>query len=71
MRSPAPERFSLAFSVVDFWESGVTARLLVYRRVDEARVMRLTLLRGLLAETLAEVVRHVDLLWWGCLVWKW
>jgi hypothetical protein len=24
MRSPAPVRLSLAFSVVDFWESGVT-----------------------------------------------
>jgi hypothetical protein len=55
--------------VVDLLESGVTARLLV--RCDElrgpsglcmgrARIGKLTLLAGLLAETLAEVVRHVD-----------
>jgi hypothetical protein len=60
-------RLSLAFSVVDFWESGVTERL-----SDGALKLgegsKLTLLGGLLAETLAEVVRHVDGWLFGCLV---
>jgi hypothetical protein len=60
MRSPAPERFSPAFSVVDFWESGVTVRLLACCS-QKMRATKLTLLGSLLAESLAEVVRHVDL----------
>jgi hypothetical protein len=58
MRSPAPVRLSLAFWVVDFWESGVTRRLsdvVLKLRVDS----ELTLLGGLLAESLAHGVRHV------------
>jgi hypothetical protein len=62
MRSPAPERLSLAFWVVDFWESGVTLRLLdgaLKLGVDSEH----TLLGGLVTEALAHGVRHVDC-WW-------
>jgi len=61
-RSPAPVRLSLAFSVVDFWESGVTDRL-SDGALQLGEDSKLTLLGGLLAETLAEVVRHVGSGW--------
>lgn len=58
MRSPAPETFSPILSVVDFCESGVTGERQWLVGDNEAVV--LTLLRRLLAETLAEVIRHGD-----------
>lgn len=59
MRSPAPETFSPILSVVDFWESGVTAAWVSVVLQPTVGVV-LTLLGNLLAETLAQVVRHVD-----------
>ena len=68
--SAAPETFSPILEVVDFWESGVTARCVSVLLWWMAQLQVLTLLRRLLAETLAEVVRHVDgwlVGWWlGC-----
>lgn len=58
--SAAPETFSPILSVVDFWESGVTAIYVSVMLWWMAGLQVLTLLRRLLAETLAEVVRHVD-----------
>ena len=60
--------------MVDFWESGVTKEWVSVLHSVTTRLVVLTLLRRLLAETLAEVVRHVDL-WVGLvglvgLVWR-
>jgi hypothetical protein len=60
--------FSPILSVVDFWESGVTATCVSVMLWWMAGLQVLTLLRRLLAETLAEVVRHVDGWLFGCLV---
>lgn len=63
-RSPAPLRDSDAFSVLDLVESGWTARLSVYSTQGTVRVRHLTLLGGLLAESLAHGVRHVAVGMW-------
>ena len=68
MRSPAPLRDSDAFSVLDLVESGWTGRLSVYSTRGTVGVRHLTLLGGLLAESLAHGVRHVDVGCLGC--WK-
>jgi hypothetical protein len=52
--------FSPAFWVVDLLESGVTEAVSTKSRTGWIRTARLTLLAGLLAESLAHGVRHVD-----------
>ena len=79
--SVAPEMLSPTLEEVDFWESGVTAGCVSVMPWWMAGLQVLTLLRRLLAETLAEVVRHVDgwlVGWFGfgcerlkCLIVSW